>query len=151
MIIKTKDDVQSITLKSIKVHNDMSEETACFSATVYVNGKKVGTAKNDGRGGCNDYWIDKDISLKALFDWAEQETGETFESLDWYLYGLIDKWEQEKTFKRWCKTQTVFQLKGDAEGEYRTVKMPYSPQIVKAIKAKYGNELTEILNERFVK
>lgn len=40
-----------IVLKNVKNHADMSEETNCFSATIYVDGKKVGTVKNDGRGG----------------------------------------------------------------------------------------------------
>ncbi|MHA2403822.1 MAG: hypothetical protein ACXADH_12575, partial [Candidatus Kariarchaeaceae archaeon] len=63
--IKTKDDVKSISLKNIRVHNDMSEETTCFSASVYVNGVKAGTAKNDGRGGCNMYYLERDVGEKA--------------------------------------------------------------------------------------
>jgi hypothetical protein len=149
--IKTKDDVKSISLKNIRVHNDMSEETTCFSASVYVNGVKAGTAKNDGRGGCNMYYLERDVGEKALFDWAEQETGESFESLDWYLYQLIDKWEESKTYKRWCKKQLVFKLEGDAKDDWRTLNAPYSEHTKKFIVDKYGDKVAEILNERFVK
>lgn len=38
-------------LKNVKIHADMSEETTCFSATAYWNGKKIGYVKNEGRGG----------------------------------------------------------------------------------------------------
>jgi hypothetical protein len=116
-----------------------------------VNGVKAGTAKNDGRGGCNMYYLERDVGEKALFDWAEQETGETFESLDWYLYGLIDKWEENKTYKRWCKKQLVFKLEGDAKDDWRTLNAPYSEHTKKFIVDKYGDKVAEILNERFVK
>ena len=45
----------AITVKNVKIHQELSEETLCFSASVYFNGKRVGVAKNRGRGGCNDY------------------------------------------------------------------------------------------------
>lgn len=44
-----------IELKKIKIAEHMSEETTAFTADIYVNGKKVGYAKNDGCGGCTDY------------------------------------------------------------------------------------------------
>ena len=44
-----------VELKAIKFHEDMSEETNCFSANIYLNGKKVGSVKNQGHGGCNFY------------------------------------------------------------------------------------------------
>ncbi len=34
----------------------MSEETPCFSADLYENGKLVAHVKNSGNGGCNDYY-----------------------------------------------------------------------------------------------
>jgi hypothetical protein len=44
-----------IELKSLKINKSFSEETICFTADIYANGKKVGYAKNDGHGGCTDY------------------------------------------------------------------------------------------------
>lgn len=40
-----------VELKSYKEVKSMSEETVCFQAAVYVDGKKVGDVSNDGRGG----------------------------------------------------------------------------------------------------
>lgn len=40
-----------IELKRLKVYPRMSDETLAFVADVWVDGKKVGTAKNDGHGG----------------------------------------------------------------------------------------------------
>lgn len=40
-----------IELKNLDVSKSMSEETWAFTATVYLNGERVATAKNRGRGG----------------------------------------------------------------------------------------------------
>jgi len=45
-----------IELKKISFYERMSEETNCFAADLYINGKKVGECKNDGQGGCTDYY-----------------------------------------------------------------------------------------------
>jgi len=41
----------NIALKRVKFHEDMSDETNCFSADVWADGKKVATAQNQGCGG----------------------------------------------------------------------------------------------------
>ena len=46
-----------IELKNIKTNTRASRETFHFSATVYVDGKRVSTVENDGRGG-PDWWSD---------------------------------------------------------------------------------------------
>jgi hypothetical protein len=40
-----------IELKNVTYNARLSEETAAFAATVYVDGKKAGEARNDGHGG----------------------------------------------------------------------------------------------------
>lgn len=40
-----------VELKSYKEVKSFSEETVCFQATVYVDGKKVAEVSNDGKGG----------------------------------------------------------------------------------------------------
>ena len=39
-----------IEIKNIKHYESMSEETNCFQATIYIDGKKAGTASNRGYG-----------------------------------------------------------------------------------------------------
>lgn len=62
-----------VELKKLKVHNDMSEETTCFSAEVYIDGKHVGHAKNDGRGGCTFIHPEQGMrpTLEAAEAWAK--------------------------------------------------------------------------------
>lgn len=44
-----------IELKNIQVFERLSEETTAFAATIYIDGVRVGEAKNDGRGGITFY------------------------------------------------------------------------------------------------
>ena len=46
----------NITLKNLKYSPSLSEETNAFTADVYVDGKKEGTASNHGTGGNTDIW-----------------------------------------------------------------------------------------------
>ena len=46
----------NITLKNIKHNENLSEETHCFSATVYLDGKAAFGVKNAGHGGADDYY-----------------------------------------------------------------------------------------------
>ena len=44
-----------LELKNVKINEAFSEETLMFKADLFVDGKKVGYASNDGRGGCTSY------------------------------------------------------------------------------------------------
>lgn len=41
----------NITLKKLRIVERLSQETTCFTADVYVDGVKAGTAENHGQGG----------------------------------------------------------------------------------------------------
>lgn len=45
-----------IELRKISFNERMSDETNCFVADLYLDGKKVGECNNDGRGGCTNYY-----------------------------------------------------------------------------------------------
>lgn len=47
-----------LTLKAVKVNHAMSEETLAYTASLYLDGKKVGTAMNRGHGGPDEYRFD---------------------------------------------------------------------------------------------
>jgi hypothetical protein len=42
-----------IELKNVKHSEFASHETNCYQATIYIDGKRVGTVENDGHGGCD--------------------------------------------------------------------------------------------------
>lgn len=55
-----------IELKNIKVMSSLSEETNCYSASLYVDGKKIGDVSNRGHGGPDNFYGDR-----AAFNAAE--------------------------------------------------------------------------------
>jgi hypothetical protein len=60
----------NLQLKNIKVNLAFSEETTCFMADIFVNGKKAGYCKNDGRGG-STWYGSYDVRGRGLIALAE--------------------------------------------------------------------------------
>jgi hypothetical protein len=58
--------MKDLSVKNVKLHEDMSEETPCFSADVYKDGKLFAHAKNDGRGGSSLYYPAKGVTNKEI-------------------------------------------------------------------------------------
>jgi hypothetical protein len=87
-----------IELKNLKVADHLSERTLAFSASVYVDGKRVGEALNDGRGGNNRIDVlerewDRGLT-QAMEAEAKRHTwsyeGETYtHNLDSYIGELV--------------------------------------------------------------
>lgn len=70
----------NIELKNIKYAEFASQETHCFEASIYIDGKRVGTVTNDGRGGSNFYHPPKiEEAIKAH--------AETLPATKWKLDG----------------------------------------------------------------
>jgi hypothetical protein len=166
MKTKTSNEIK-VELKAIKFHQDMSEETNCFSANIYLNGKKVGSVKNQGHGGCNFYdfafkdkngeWTRDRESEKILYDWADSQEltyeldGEThevvYEKLDWVIDNLFDKAMEIKDLKRMCRGgKTAIQLEGDDKNSWMIYNLPYN-QLMKDWLIKKHPTITRIANE----
>jgi hypothetical protein len=97
-----------IELKNIKFSEAMSEETNAFVADVYVNGKNVAYAKNDGHGGCTFYHAYE--GKRELLEQAEQFClglppikaygMELKMNLEFKIDMLLEDWLKEKDQKR---------------------------------------------------
>jgi len=61
-----------IQIKNIDFSERMSEETFCFTASLWVNGKKIGDVSNRGHGGCDEFRGDQ-----AAYDTANKWCKET--------------------------------------------------------------------------
>jgi len=164
-----------ITLKSVKINRAMSDETTCFSATVYVRtpnddpralanpgylGTKIGTVMNRGHGGSNEYhWTDRDLG-RDLERWANDQTVSipacefmeefelTFDKLDHFIDLALDAFETAQWFKRQCRSKTMFRLKEDRDPEsWRTTNAPFTPEVKAWLVKQYSDDITEIANE----
>jgi len=133
-----------IELKNIKHAAFASQETLCFTASVYIDGKRVGEVSNEGYGGADrwhPYAIEHTINEYAKTlppvvydDFTFQPNAET-------LVGeLMNDWLRRQSEKKLCAKQTCFRKPGEsyADGEWHTVKGKYSDAVRDYLINKYG-------------
>ena len=110
----------NITVKNVKHYPSMSEETLCFEATIYINGKSAGRVSNRGYGGCNSY--DNHTTEATLNAYAK--TLPKFESVvsdpttnlpmlleqdaDMLISDLVNRWLSARDLKKALKKKVVF-------------------------------------------
>ena len=164
-----------IELKSFKHYQKLSEETYCFTANIYVNGIKCGTAENRGIGGETDYSSDRRMGSDELIKQAEQYClGLPSETLvmgdrtitlnmnlcnyiDNFVDGLVKAKYKEKDAQKLRKEMQSGILIGDDE-KYAKIgfKIPlsevmakhpdYFQKTLKEMLIKYGKDGSRLLN-----
>jgi hypothetical protein len=142
----------NITLKNLKIAKFASEETLCFKATVYIDGKKAGEVSNDGHGAPNMYWP-HDLGIKLA---CYAKTLAPYEYMGTMLNhsadGLIDdvlaEHEERLRLKRLCAKSTIYRVHGEeyGDGAYMQIKRKYSPEVALALRARHPQGVT-IINE----
>jgi len=144
---------ESIQLKNVKIAWNMSEGTTAFTATLYIDGKKAAYVKNEGRGGDNHpRFMDRELQ-KEFYEFCTTlpYPGESYNmTYDSFIGILLGEWIENDDWKKACRKGLVFRVKSDNEDQYRTTKGKYSPELASAIREKYGDDLIDIINERFI-
>ena len=108
-----------IELKNVKINKMFSEETTCFMADVFVNGKKTAYAKNDGHGGNTDILPYTGMSkvLNEVYDYCKTLPKKSYmdfeyeQTLDSIVDDLLFEKEKEKEQKKidkLCLTNIVW-------------------------------------------
>jgi len=93
-----------IELKNIKYAAFASQETSCYEATIYIDGKKVGTVENAGHGGCDH--IHPHAVEQRINEWAAPYDAET-------IFGeLLLGWLHERDLKRLLARRILFRREG---------------------------------------
>jgi len=105
-----------IELKALKYSDFASQETHCFQANIYIDGKMKGTADNDGRGGMttirpwqlhNEIKLYTDKIPPKVYTYGDQSM--TLEaSPDSYIDELVTLALHERDLKRAMKTRILF-------------------------------------------
>jgi hypothetical protein len=150
-----------IELKNVKVNEAFSEETTCFIADVFINGKKVAHAKNDGRGGCTDYYpyegqreLLKQAELfckglpKREFTFGDKthEFDQTLESVIDDLVFAKEKEKEDKKIEKLCENHIVF---GKPNGySYSVLSFKGKPKFADVKKTIQGQKALERLIDR---
>jgi hypothetical protein len=151
-----------IELKNVKYAAFNSQETHCFSATVYIDGIRSGTVSNEGHGGPDSfepYSLQKTLDAYAktlprvdLSDMFNDGKVHTIPSSAEILIGnLMNAYLEDRDLKRLCAKKVLFKIPGETykAGEYNTVKGKFTPEVKTYLVNKYGKDV-EIVNERFV-
>lgn len=63
---------ERVSLKGIKIHHGLSEETWAYTASVYVDGKRVGEVSNSGHGGPDNLHV-ADKAKREVVEAAQQQ------------------------------------------------------------------------------
>ena len=127
-----------LELKNIKHTEWASEETHCYQASLFVDGKPVAIVSNDGHGGCDrDYDHPKfkgdyRATMKAVNDYfkllPKEESSLTNPdgtpwmsqpSLEGWCGDQVNDWLSTKELKRKLKSHVLIQLKGK-DGIFQT-------------------------------
>ena len=158
-----------IELKKISFNERMSDETNCFIADLYIDGKKVGYAQNEGRGGPTDYRGDTkadNVLIAKAEKYCKTLPKVKYHDMEWEqsLEGVIDDLLTEYLVAKEAKKKLKMYEKAICYGipnapSYRTVywkgrvlkgvPLPYLQKAYDDVKAKLGkNEV--ILNTNLV-
>jgi hypothetical protein len=150
-----------IELKNLKINEAFSEETTCFMADVFVNGKKVGHARNDGRGGCtfihaypNQHKLLAEAEKfcselpKKSFDFGDR-THEFAQTLDSVVDDLVfakEKEKEQKRIEKLCDNNIVW---GKPNGmSYKMLSFKGKPKFADIKKTIMGQKALENLINR---
>lgn len=143
------------SVKNLKTFRGM--EGQGVNSTLYENGKKLCNVDDEGNGGCllfYDWNVEKKISeeLKSVGK-VKFDTDSTYSftyDAESFLNDIINEALETKDFKRRCKTKTLVITKKCGSGQFIEWKHIYSELMKKHLEKTYGNDLVEIINERFI-
>lgn len=126
---------QTFEIKNVRRLAGLSEETECFTATLYVDGKRKTTVKNSGHGGPNSYngltpleqqaydliahnWLNENDKGYREYDFRDAH-----EALDVLVGILCENYENAARMRRLFKKHVLFTLPGDKPGEMRMIQI----------------------------
>lgn len=155
-----------IELKTIHYNDQLSEETAAFSANLYINGYKAGTASNHGRGGATNY-TPFDEKGRALIKEAEAyckslppdkyTVGEEEHQLDMDLELYIDNLLQDylrkkdlqqfrKKFEKYAENHIVI---GVQDQSFRTLRLKFPVDLI-LVHPNGESVLADVIREKII-
>lgn len=146
-----------ITIKNIKYSAFASEETHCFQATVYVDGKRAFGVKNDGHGGPDDYFSVDDRPMSDIWKQIkaiDAEVGkETYEfhgttlkrSLEGKVCELVNEWHRMREAKKTLK-KIAYIGKGGAVYTLPAKYKPTEKNLEGVQQAKWWRKSYQLLN-----
>ena len=138
-------------LKSLKIHDKMSEETVCFEASMCWNGKRVGFARNSGQGAPTEWHFDRrevEAEVMALAATQPVEFESEFQSrFETILDEIVYREDNIKQLSKMCRKGLAYRLKTDPQGQWTIMNRPYSAELARELKDQHGDALDKIAQE----
>jgi hypothetical protein len=133
-----------VTLKSIKVLESRSEETHCYTANVYFDGKKIAEVGNGGHGACDDYYPTNKAGADKMQEYIKTlpdhvyDFGNVPASLDYICSEAINDWYAKKDFAKICRKWSWYF--NDWDGTYYQYHKRHPLEVVREHLSKDGAE-----------
>lgn len=160
-------------VKNVKTFQGM--EGPGYNCTLYLGKRRVAHAIDSGDGG--DIllrWIDRSKRLPyETEDWEgrpvtvrlypdelsyrrfcdaqpprELEGMSLKVDMGWMTSILVDRYEEARQLRRWCKDKTLFRLRGDDPGKWRVLDQKFQPALAVGLAIRHSHDLEEVANER---
>ena len=158
--------VQNFGEYSVKnVKSFLGMEGYGFNCNLYRGKKKIGFCMDDASGGgmypidwlCNDAEEEQRLlteHIATLPPVPSELNPNNPLRIDegWFVEELVSKWEEEKDerkMRKQCQTKTLYKLRSDNEGRYWTWNVPFNQLAKSYLQTQHGDNLAEIINERF--
>jgi len=123
--------------------------TGGYTCAVYNEKTKIILASDPDTGGpvhLNYVGGRKDNpEVIAIKDFADKAFPDNVETVECLINAMVDAKLHVDWVKRQCKKNTMFRVKGDKEGSYRTIKHPYCGEVMNHLHQNYG-ALIELYN-----
>ena len=150
------------TVKNVKSFRGM--EGYGFECSLYKDGKRIGTVTDTADGGMlNFYFNDRseekilDDFCKTLPKWGSEYGNTEYDTdADIFVNNLVNKFEEDKRWKKKCKTKTIVKvtpndsLKKKEIWEYKRDFQTVTPEIRQNIVKQYPDANVEFINERYL-
>jgi hypothetical protein len=106
---------KNLTLRNIKHMESLSEETNCYTASLYLDGVKIAEVGNHGHGGCDfqhpvgGFDIDAlNLEIKETYPTHEAYGMTMTQDIETICGELLTDWLLVRDAKRWFKKSLVF-------------------------------------------
>jgi len=116
-----------IELKNVQIAENLSEETTAFTASIYINGKRVGRAENRGHGDPINFFIQpRELYLEFVeycksLPPVEESWGTVDSNAEIVLGDLVEEHREQQWIKRQTRRNVIFRREGQDRTQWNVV------------------------------
>jgi hypothetical protein len=149
----------NLSVKNVKVRAGLSEETLCFEATLYRDGKRIATVSNRGTGGPHAYcFINQDV-CREVNDWAQVQPVtikspdpalpdfEPLEKLDYFVDTCVANVLRIRDLTKLCRKGIAYRLKDQKVDQWWVTETQYTAEAAQRLRDQHGDKLEAIAQE----